>query len=502
MFQVACPYCPSLPPDMLRGANARRLFSIEDWERGSKGMTGRWWMLVGLLCVGLAGCRKESQTAEAKDRHSGAEEAHVTVRVEAVRRGTIVQTVEGLGRSVAIPAKLAMLTPAVEGHVHELVVKQGETVKKGQPIVELDQAVALADLAEKTATRDGLKASLALLKSLPRREERRSNELAVEQAKVALERARAAAERLRPLLARREVSEQQVFEAELAVTSARLLQQSAEAQLQAMLIGPRPEAVAEAEAKITVADGLVAFSKAHLDLHTIRAPIDGVLDSLTCHPGQTIAIGTPIGEVVDTRQIFVSVYLPARSAQAVHVGQKAQLRIVESRPESSGEAASGDAGLEGKVDFVGRLADVQTGNLPVLILVENPAGRLTLGQTMGVTITVDEHSGVLEVPSAAILDQGEGPVLSVVRDGKTVALRPELRTSQGGWVAISKTDLKEGEPVIVEGGYNLPEGTAVKTEEAAGKTEGKAEKAEEKAGKAEGKAVKPDKTKAGSEHEQ
>ena len=54
-----------------------------------------------------------------------------------------------------------MLTPAVEGHVHELVVKQGETVKKGQPIVGLDQAVALADLAEKTATRDGLKASLA-----------------------------------------------------------------------------------------------------------------------------------------------------------------------------------------------------------------------------------------------------------------------------------------------------------------------------------------------------
>ena len=88
------------------------------------------------------------------------------------------------------PAKLATLTPAVEGHVHELVVKQGETVKKGQPIVELDKSVALADLAEKTATRDGLKASLALLKSVPRPEERRANELAIEQAKVALERAR------------------------------------------------------------------------------------------------------------------------------------------------------------------------------------------------------------------------------------------------------------------------------------------------------------------------
>ena len=158
--------------------------------------------------------------------------------------------------------------------------------------------------------------------------------------------------------------------------------------------------------------------------------------------------------------------------------------------------------MEGKVIFVGRLADVQTGNLQVLILVENPAGRLTLGQTMGVTISVDEHSGVLEVPSAAILDQGEGPVLTVVRDGKTVALHPEVGTSQGGWVAISKTDLEEGEPAIVEGGYNLPEGTAVKTEVATGKAEAKEGKTEAKEGKTEGATVKPDKTKAGSEHEE
>ena len=79
-----------------------------------------------------------------------------------------------------------------------------------------------------------------------------------------------------------------------------------------MMIGPRPEAIAEAEGKIKTADALVAFSQAHLDYHTIRSPIDGVLDSLTCHPGQTIAIGSPIGEVVDTRQVFAVVWLPPR----------------------------------------------------------------------------------------------------------------------------------------------------------------------------------------------
>ena len=75
---------------------------------------------------------------------------------------------------------------------------------------------------------------------------------------------------------------------------------------------------------------------------------------------------------------------------------------------------------------------------------------------------VDEHKAVLQVPAAAVLDLGEGPVLSVVRDGKSVVLHPEVGTSHEGWMAVSGTDLKEGEPVIVEGGYNLPADTPVR----------------------------------------
>ena len=65
---------------------------------------------------------------------------------------------------------------------------------------------------------------------------------------------------------------------------------------------------------------------------------------------------------------------------------------------------------------------------------------------------------MLQVPAAAILDLGEGPVLNVVRDGKAVPSTPRVGTSHEGWVAVSGTDLKEGEPVIVEGGYTCPKG--------------------------------------------
>jgi RND family efflux transporter MFP subunit len=425
-----------------------------------------WWSMG--LAAAVAGCGMHGAVPAEEDEHKEDAEAHVTVRTEPARLGTLTETAEGLGRCESLPDHIATLTPAVEGHVHALLAAQGNLVKKGQSLLEFDKSVAAADLAEKTATRDGLKKSLALLKSLPRPEERRPNELAVAQAKVAVEQAQAAVDRLRPLVVHHDVSQQQLFDAERALKQAQIQQQTAEAQLKAMMIGPRPEGVDEAEGRIKTADALMAFSQAHLDLHTIRAPIDGVLDSLTCHPGQTIAIGAPIGEVVDTRQVFATTWLPPRSIRSLHVGQSARVFPADDPVAAGGGDAGQPAGSEllGKVAFVGRVADPQTGNLPVRVLVDNPKARLTIGQSLRVSIVVEEHKAALQVPAAAILDLGEGPVLSVVRDGKSVVLHPEVGSSQAGWTQVSGTDLKEGEPVVVDGGYNLPADTPVKLAEA------------------------------------
>ena len=425
-------------------------------------MKWQWRYGAFVFLMALAGCGTYGGQPADDEEHAPAGEAHVTVRTEPARRGSLRKIVEGMGRCEALPDHIATLTPAVEGHVHELLVMQGDSVKKGQPIVELDRAVAQADLDEKIATRDGLRASLALLKSLPRLEERRPSELAIEQAKVAVVQAKATVDQLRPLRDRREVSEQQLFIAEKALEQASLQQQTAEAQLRMTLIGPRPEAIAEAEGKIKTADALVAFSHAHLDYHTIRAPIDGVLDSLHCHPGQTITVGSPIGEVVDTRHVFASVWLPPKSALSLRIGQTAFVQHLDTRISAPDSAEAADHGMNGKVTFIGRVAEPQTGNLPIRVLVDNPQGRLTIGQSIQVSITVEERKDVLQVPAAAVLDLGEGPILCIVREGKAVVLHPEVTTPQQGWIEILGTDLKEGELVIVEGGYNLPDKTPIK----------------------------------------
>ncbi|MBI3836727.1 MAG: efflux RND transporter periplasmic adaptor subunit [Planctomycetia bacterium] len=426
--------------------------------------------VVALVLAEIAGCAK----SVAKHPQDAAEDEHdapaIAVRVARAEHRTLEQAVKALAQCEAPVGKLATLTPALEGHVHAILVTQGAAVKAGQPIVELDQTMPAADVGEKMAIRDAANATLELLQSLPRPAEQRISKLAIGQAAVALERAQSQLDHLKPLAERNEVSEQQLFDAEKTVEQARLQKELAESQSALSMLGPRVEAVAEAKARISIADEALKASRARLELHTIRTPIDGILEDLTCHPGQTIAAGTPVGQVVDSRQLYALAWLPPRAAQLVRVGQKAKVLSSAVSPSvktsnDSELSPHGDRFVPAEVVFVGQVADAQTGNLPVRCLIDNANARLAIGQTVSIAITMKEELDVLSVPVAAIFDLGEGPLLNVIRDGKTVVLHPRLGTSHEGWVAVSDTDLKPGEEVIIEGGYNLKEETPVKIED-------------------------------------
>ena len=237
------------------------------------------------------------------------------------------------------------------------------------------------------------------------------------------------------------------------------------------MIGPRAEAVAEAEARIELAERAVQTSQARFDLHTVRAAIDGVLENLSCHPGQTIAAGTPVGEIVDLREIHILAWLSPRTAREVRVGQEVEIAVDlvphEHTAASEDESSEDEPESVAKVAIIGQVADPQTGNLPIRILVENHDGRFAVGQTARLAITVDENADALAVPAAAVFDLGEGPIVGVVRDGKSVQVHPRLGLTHDGWTVVYDTDLEAGEPVIIDGGYSLPDETPVNVEWAA-----------------------------------
>jgi RND family efflux transporter MFP subunit len=400
-----------------------------------------------------------SAAKEAADEGSKSGGGVVSVETMSVQRRTIAESVFGLGACEAPLEKSAVLAPATEGQVSEILVKHGEMVTAGQPVVRLNSKLAEANLQEKASTLAGLKSTLQLLKSLPRPEEQKGYRLAVDDARVSLQKAQAAVERLRPLREQGDIPQPQLFEAELAVKQAETTLQKAQSQFNVAMLGPRSEAVDEANAHIASAEAGVVVAQKQLEMQTLRSPIDGVIDQINCKLGQTLAVGAPVAEIVDASRIEVLAWFPAFDAPRVHAGQSAEVRAGDV-PGRKNASSAGEP-CAGKVIFVGRVVDPQSGSLPVRVSIDNPQYRFAVGETVRVAIIVREKADILAVPPGALNDLGDGPLLNVVRGGKSTVLHPRVGLACKDWVEIEDTDLKSGEAVIVEGGYNLPAGTKI-----------------------------------------
>ncbi|MEX2185171.1 MAG: efflux RND transporter periplasmic adaptor subunit [Pirellulales bacterium] len=326
----------------------------------------------------------------------------------------------------------------------------------------------LIDLADKQAARDELAATLAVLKTPPREPERLQADLDVRRAQVAKEVAQAALDRLDPLARRGEISEQQVFEAANRVRDAELAEQAADQRRKALLQGPTPEAVHEAETKVARAEAAIAGTETRLKYYSLAAPRVGVINRVTTNPGQWLTVGTLVAELIDADNVLVQVGVPAAEAWRVKVGQTAAVS-----PRGVNGAAAGEP-LAGKVAFVGLEAQAANGLVPVNIRVDNAEGKLRLATVAAADIVVDSLANVLAVPERAVVPSEEGAVVMAVRDGKIEVVAVEIGARDQGLVQVTSPDLREDEVVVIGGAYNLPEGTAVTSESEGTESQGSA----------------------------
>ena len=121
------------------------------------------------------------------------------------------------------------------------------------------------------------------------------------------------------------------------------------------------------EAQMLAAEAELSLAQSELKLYTVTASIDGEVAWLDVSPGTVSWPGTLIwGEIVDLRELDVRCELTPVQAEQVVVGQSAELWL-----EGKAEAAAA-----GKVVFIGKSADRNTGLVPVMVRVANPQERL------------------------------------------------------------------------------------------------------------------------------
>lgn len=322
----------------------------------------------------------------------------------------------------------------VGGRVHRVFAEEGTRVKPGMVLLELEpyqlleqksQAVAtlaqtraewerleagyrVEEVAQAKARRDQLVATVDKLVAGPREEDKATAKSQVELAESELDLAKLKHQRMEALLAKQAATQADFDQAVTELKVARATLQArreeslklengtrpeelaeARAQLeeatQAWLLrknGYRTEEKAEAKAAMEAAEAALRVIERQIDELTIRAPVEGVIESVDLQAGDLVGANVPAISLMDTSRLWVRAYLPENHLD-VQEGRKVHVSV-DSLPGEKFKA---------HVSFIARQAEFTPGN------VQTPEERSK--QVFRVKVMLDEALDKLRPGMAA-----------------------------------------------------------------------------------------------------
>lgn len=201
---------------------------------------------------------------------------------------------------------------------------------------------------------------------------------------------------------------------------------------------------------------LVAQGEEDLAQRLVRAPFAGTLGLRLVNLGQYVEAGAPIATLTDTRLLHVDFTVPDRHAAALRLGLDV----------SVASAGGGQAQLTGKLSAIDPQVDAGNRALRVrATLAPDAAGRLWPGAYAQVSVSLPAGPATLTVPAEAIQSTLSGATVYAMRNDDPARVRlvsVQTGASQDGKVALSGTDLRDGDLVVIAGQINLHDGAAVR----------------------------------------
>lgn len=279
-----------------------------------------------------------------------------------------------------IESRITRISPRISGRVLKVLVEEGQSVKPGDVLVELDHDYLDLQLRQAEATVAQAKAQLELLKIGARSEDISQAEQQLKQAEINLAQARRDAERFINLFQKGSVTLKQKEEAEnrLAIAEAQYAQ--AKENLEKLRNLARPEEIKAAEARVAQAEAAVELLKKNIEDSIIICPVEGVVTERAVEPGELVNPGTTLVTISCLDPVYLWVYVSEKELGWVKLGQTAEVKI-DSFPDRS---------FEGKIIYISPEAEFTPKNIQtredrvklvfaVKIEVKNPEGRLKPG---------------------------------------------------------------------------------------------------------------------------
>jgi multidrug efflux system membrane fusion protein len=219
-----------------------------------------------------------------------------------------------------------------------------------------------------------------------------------------------------------------------------------------------------AAAQATLAGSQAAVAQARLNLQyaTIRAPITGRTGSLLLREGNLVRASTaePLVKINRLRPILVRFAVPASNLPLIqaHLGKQ---MVVRAEPAGGGDPS------EGTLSFVDNAVDSSTGTILLKGRFPNDDGSLWPGGFVNVRLQLYVESDALVIPAAAVVSGQQGNFVFVIQPDSSASTKAVTVTRTAGDFAIVTGDVQPGDRVVVDGQLRLRQGSKVQIKAAA-----------------------------------
>jgi HlyD family secretion protein len=303
-----------------------------------------------------------------------------------------------------------IISPQIAGQVSQLLVKEGDLIKRDQLIAVLRPDELKAETAYYAQNVEGLSSQVRESEAALRFQQRQmadqiaqaestlaSTEAQAKAAAADLEQARVTFNRTQNLSQQGVISPQELDQARTAVTAAQgkldALTKQAEAQRSAVALArSNAEQVAVRQSQVKTSEHMQAAAAAQrtradvrLKYTEVKAPSDGVIDVRAVREGEFVNPGQPIATLINLDDLWVRVDVEESYIDRIRVGETMAVRLPSGLERNGTVTFRGvDASFATQRDVSRTKRDIKT--FEVRLRLDNADRRLAVGMTAYVTL--------------------------------------------------------------------------------------------------------------------
>lgn len=216
--------------------------------------------------------------------------------------------------------------------------------------------------------------------------------------------------------------------------------------------------VETAAAQARADEAAIDSARLQLGYCTIRSPITGFTGKIQIQEGNLVKANdtNPLVVINQVVPINVSFSVPEQSLASVRKYQAdGELQVSAQVPNTS------VAAIAGKLSFIDNATDVSTGTIKLKAEFANHDKALWPGQFVDVVLTLTHEANAIVAPATAIQNGPNGQYVFIVKPDHTVDLRDVKVERSEGNLSVIAQGLQPGDVVVTVGQLRLAPGTKV-----------------------------------------